>query len=720
MSPGLVLDLSRARWLAGLDPALARLPKALPPSPGPWLLHDVRWEPGSGCRLAYRTRPARSAPTFVSVELRPDEWFQREYRDDPGIPGLATASRPVWVAERLAQTWGEPVIECRVEPVRYRPGSHCVLRYVVRTASASRTVHAKVFRSDRFGDVVAAKTALAATADGARLVPPVVAVWRDSGVVVEETVPGRNASAVLGDPCLTAVDRARLAQAVGQLLADLHHVCGVVAPRRSASDQLVSLAATLAPVRSADRNLGERLTVLLEVLEESLPEQGAPVLAHGGFRTGQVMVDDQGLVILDTDGLCRCDVGLDLGSSMAHLRWQAVRRPEQRRVLLGAERAILAGYESRAGTIDPTALLWWRAVGLLQVAARRYRRLEVDAWPAVPALVEYATDLMLTRHARSAGATNLLDPMQMTGVLRLGLTCGGAGSSALEVETAEVLGNAAGRRAVVRYRLRGADGDDMPVMVVGKTFTEARRARLLHENLRLLSSGPLGSGSYRVPEPLGLLTEQRLVVYRHCEGEPLDRVTDPARAADGIRRAAQWLARLHMTDVRLPRTFSVPTEKESTRQWATLVARLHPHLADDARALARDWGTAAQAMPPGRTVPIHKDFHAGHVLIGEATWVIDLDEARQGDPALDLAHFCAYLETLPGSRRGERSLFLDEYSAITGWRDEPSLAPFLAYAWLKIAKQWASGSGPWRGASPARRAAGASQALRKGRQCMNG
>ena len=48
-------------------------------------------------------------------------------------------------------------------------------------------------------------------------------------------------------------------------------------------------------------------------------------------------------------------------------------------------------------------------------------------------------------------------------------------------------------------------------------------------------------------------------------------------------------------------------------------------------------------------MPIHKDFHTGHLLVGDSVWVIDLDEARQGDRAFDLAHFCAYLE-LHGDR----------------------------------------------------------------------
>jgi aminoglycoside phosphotransferase (APT) family kinase protein len=60
-------------------------------------------------------------------------------------------------------------------------------------------------------------------------------------------------------------------------------------------------------------------------------------------------------------------------------------------------------------------------------------------------------------------------------------------------------------------------------------------------------------------------------------------------------------------------------------------------------------------------VPIHKDFHAGHVLaVPEGVVVIDLDEARMGDPALDVAHLSTYLDASPRPEAaGVRAAFLD-------------------------------------------------------------
>ena len=53
------------------------------------------------------------------------------------------------------------------------------------------------------------------------------------------------------------------------------------------------------------------------MLADELPAPAAPVLGHGGFRAGQVIVSQGGLVVLDTDGLRRCDPGCDLGNVLA-------------------------------------------------------------------------------------------------------------------------------------------------------------------------------------------------------------------------------------------------------------------------------------------------------------------------------------------------------------------------------------------------------------------
>lgn len=723
MSRSLGPDMTASRGLGALDPAL-ELPRALHRTGSSWRLHDASWQVGAGCRLVFLVQRPGAQAGFVTVEAAGTGARSADYRDDPCLPGLVAASDATWVAERLVATLDQPVRYCRVEPVRYRPGSRCVWRYQLRTASGEVVLFAKAWDRATFVRAARHLTLLDASRAGRRLVPPVVAVWPDVQVMVNAAVPGRAASSVLGDRAVPAAGRVALAHRLGGLLARLHAVPDVDAPVLSVSGHVASLADALPVAGCVDAALAARWSGLVDVLTQQAPEDEATVLGHGAFRAGQVVRSDTGrLVVLDVDGLCRSAAERDLGTALAHLRWQSVRLQDQRDVLRAAEAALCDGYLAAGGGIDPDSLSWWRAAGLLQVVARRYRRFEVTDWPAVPALLDAAADALRSGRPSRPGprGIDLLDPVRMTSVLRPALAAVTSSPHEVSVATAEPLSGASSRRAVVRYALRGRCGDG-PAPVTGKWFADAHRARLLHEHLVLLHEGPFGRGTLRVPEPLGLLQDQRLVLYRHCAGTPVDRIGDPARAAEGVRNAAVWLARLHTSTVSLPRRLSVQAEAESVRRWATVVGTTYPELADSAHGLAAAWDKASRTLPAVADVPIHKDFHAGHVLLGEKTWVVDLDEARMGDPAFDVAHFCAYLQLSSGGETAARlvGLFVRDYRAATGWRDCGSLRPFRAYTWLKIAKQWAMATGPGRDASPAERISGAAQALGRGWTCLSG
>ena len=128
------------------------------------------------------------------------------------------------------------------------------------------------------------------------------------------------------------------------------------------------------------------------------------MLIHGAFRPGQVVIDDAGaLYLLDLDGVCRGDATQDLGSASSHLSWQAIRQPSRSVELRLIDQALLAGYGLRGLAVNPASLVWWRTAGLAQIAARRFRRLEVADWALVPRLIELAESLLdcsLTREMR--------------------------------------------------------------------------------------------------------------------------------------------------------------------------------------------------------------------------------------------------------------------------------------------------------------------------------
>lgn len=715
-------DVPTVDWLATRDPALAHLPAALATTSADWTLHDVQWSPGERCRLDFQVSAAALPPRFVALDVCEAGWSQRDYRADPDLPGLVGACDSEAVLARLVPVVGATATNLRVDPVRYRSGSRCVLRYEVEVAGRAMAMFAKVLHSDDFADLATAAARVDAVAGPEGVVPQLLAVWPDVGVVVSRAVDGVSLSTVLNDRRLTVTDRVAAAGQMGVVLAAFAAQPADVPRSWTCDDQIVSLTALAQPVRAVEPALADRFQAAVDVLASSRPASSALVLGHGGFRAGQVVRGRSGeLTILDLDGVCRSDPARDLAAALAHLRWQAVKSPQNRSTLELAQRQFLSGYGGAGGSCAVGALRWWRAASLLQVAARRYRRLDTADWPLVPHLLDAAEEL-LPPVARTSERANVdpLDVHAMTPLLNRALTGEGAGRGGLVVTDAELVSSAPGRRRVVRYVLRGSDST--PVSLVGKWYSDGHRARLLNDHLRELSRGPFRHGRLRVPAPVAYLPAHQLVLYRPAEGRVVSEL-DTAEASRGVRDAADWLVALHTSNVVLPRAWDLDKEATSTADWASTVGGYHHGSAERASELASGWARAARAVEVSSTVPIHKDFHAGHVFVGAQTYAIDLDEARYGDPALDLAHFCVYL-TWQGQRQwGQhvealRGEFLEHYAAATGWADSGSFAPYSAYTWLKIAKQIALRSGPAR-ATDANRDDAVSEALTRGLSCLD-
>ena len=716
MSTTRLVDSATVSTLAALDPCLADCrTQPWPPLGAPGaILDDVRWTPGERLRLAYRVQDG--TPRFIAVQVDVHGRSEFDFRMDPELPGLGQAADPGVMSSLLAPHLDDAVVRCAVQPVRYRPGSRCVLRYDIETERRRLALYGKCVRPDHYDRLAERSTHLAARPGASRLVAPLVATMPDLQTVVSRAVEGRSVSALLADATLPVAARISAARRVGELLARFHAQVDPGAPTWSTSEQIAGLERSLKAVRAVDPPLADRLTALVDDLVALMPADTTPVLGHGGFRAGQIISGpDAALTLLDTDGACLSDAGRDIGAALSHLTWQAVRLPAQRDVLGAAERALLAGYEACGGPLDRARVRWWTAAALVQVAARRYSRLESVHWPLVPALVDLAADMLDSRPRRDNSRRQSQRPHRELSALISTALASNAVEPPVTVESSHELRVLPGRRSLVLYRVRGLDRG-VVTAIIGKSFTEAYRARLLYEHLRLLTEGPFRDGDLRVPEPLALLPEHHLVLFRACSGVALDRLFAGPQAEGGVRRAALWAARLHGSDVTLPRLLSMAREQESTQQWAALVAQLDPGLGSSARLLADGWARGV-APAPGGGVPIHKDLHAAHVMAGRRLSVIDLDEARMGDRTFDVAHFCAYLGLAPAPRREQQRLqaaFLDEYAAATGWSDPGTYAPFSAYAWLKIAKQFAVGSGPGAGVPPQERRGRAAAALQEG------
>jgi aminoglycoside phosphotransferase (APT) family kinase protein len=191
-----------------------------------------------------------------------------------------------------------------------------------------------------------------------------------------------------------------------------------------------------------------------------------------------------------------------------------------------------------------------------------------------------------------------------------------------------------------------------------------------------------------------------MVLYERAPGRLLDATVRLRPAETPIGGIGRWLASLHASNVGADRRFDLEKEVSNLAIWADRVAAARPSHAATAEQLFEQLARMAQHVRLSADVPIHKDFHYRHIVIGPRLVGLDFDEVRMGDPSLDIAHFCVYLRLL-GVRVPAvapivpdlEQRFLAAYASATGWALDNRFGFFAGYTCLKIAKQLVHGSG---------------------------
>ena len=152
-------------------------------------------------------------------------------------------------------------------------------------------------------------------------------------------------------------------------------------------------------------------------------------------------------------------------------------------------------------------------------------------------------------------------------------TCSRAPRSRAVVSSQE-LTSAFGRRRVVQYIVEGLDPTG-PAQLIAKTFSESTGLGCC---ARICRHCPWTVRLRKVPRTSapGLPSGAELGAVSSVTGVPLNESIDNSDSLDGVRDAARWLAKLHMSTVRLPRTFDTEREIVSTHAWAAAIGRHRP------------------------------------------------------------------------------------------------------------------------------------------------
>ena len=288
-----------------------------------------------------------------------------------------------------------------------------------------------------------------------------------------------------------------------------------------------------------------------------------------------------------------------------------------------------------------------------------------------------------------------LDPVAMMPVL-----ADAAGAAPIAC-SAQVLAHKPGQRCAIAYELVESDGH---LELVGKLYRRPRLARRVFAWAQELSDRTAQHPGARLPEPLAYVPELGLTLHRRVGGDDLRHALAAGAASEPLARSAEWLARLHRSGT-LEELRAKPLEHELAKleRWCVKVRSVLPPSGRTRLARARRrLVVRARRLGPRPFATIHRDLYYAHVLWdGRDTWLIDLDQLGLGDPALDVGHFLAHLDTLalrtagsPGAYRDDGKAFVDAYASSGGLDVEAALPLYRAYTFLKLAATEVDRRGP--------------------------
>ncbi|MFP5346744.1 MAG: phosphotransferase family protein [Actinomycetes bacterium] len=339
----------------------------------------------------------------------------RRFPDDPQLPHLATAMTPsahAEVAEALEalarRVHGVPpsyqLCGIDAEPLRYKPGDRCVLRYRLRfaprdesgsgTGPRTHTLVAKLYRdraeaerADELLRRLGSEAAITWTARPLGLLGHLpLAVTEDLGSA-RDAVPATSGLDVIrpGDP--RAGDAVR---AAARALADLHtsSVATQGCADRTGEDEAGKATKRAKTLQRYVPDLTPEIAEVVDVLSRTLTGLSDDGLrpAHGSYKPSQLMVRAGQVFLVDFDQFCLADPALDVGYFLAYLRPSGLwyRRAGRRAWFDDAAAVFVSAYTQRLAERGVSSAVSTAIVGrshvftaalLLKIAARRANRL---------------------------------------------------------------------------------------------------------------------------------------------------------------------------------------------------------------------------------------------------------------------------------------------------------------------------------------------------------
>jgi glycosyltransferase involved in cell wall biosynthesis len=323
-----------------------------------------------------RARLAADGSVIEPLRFEPDldalvQWLPF----DIALPALTVP--PAQLARLLVDhDLDVPGTDLRVERLDYVPLRRSVVRlgaHVLKSYGKDRKLAEAVLGLRTVQGLRSASTA------------PLEAVFPDLRVTVQGALGGR-----LPDNPLIAAGPA------GEILRELQALPTAGLPLRPTTRELEAHVVAVRIVRDIAPELEPRATRLLRRLAASRPDDPRPVVAHGDFDDGQMLLRPGAVAVFDFDAVCATHPAMDLARFAAVI----VRRdPSRLDSAYAALERLLEAYGE-----PPPDLDWYLAAQILCQVGSPFRKAWPD-WPEKLAAIIAAAEAVLDRSCQLGGAS---------------------------------------------------------------------------------------------------------------------------------------------------------------------------------------------------------------------------------------------------------------------------------------------------------------------------
>ncbi|HYU57533.1 MAG TPA: phosphotransferase [Actinomycetota bacterium] len=295
---------------------------------------------------------------------------------DRRLPSLLALLHPERLISAALPSGEDTMGPWVVEPVRYRPGLGCAMRW--RTSlgtSRGTTRYVKAYRDDQGAATEKVLASLAPRRGDGFAVPAPVAYLSEHRALVQEAIAGQT----LTDLIVGGGDPGPLMERAARALIEFQRAPALTASRRTRRDHLADLGRSVTLVSWVRPSLAAVARDVMACVADRLPE-AEPFAAHGDLKPDHVIVGDERMALVDLDAYARSDPVADAGAMLGRLAGLAVRRPWVAERIHAAERSFTETYFDAAPPGWEARLPAHLSAAQLSEAAACFRH-QVAEWP---------------------------------------------------------------------------------------------------------------------------------------------------------------------------------------------------------------------------------------------------------------------------------------------------------------------------------------------------